>query len=89
MDFLSAFLVGLISTVVVGGVARLIAGSFTVHSLPGTAGFCIALGYVFGKFGQGGPLSRETALALTSFGGAALALLLIWFLLVRKSGTRV
>ena len=85
MDFLLAFFAGAIATLIAGAVARFLAGHFTVYSRPGSLAFCLALGYAIGKFGNGGPINRETMVALTTAGGSAIALVVLWWVLVRRN----
>jgi hypothetical protein len=70
---------------VIGGFARLNVGRLTVHSLPGTASFCVALGYAAGKIWNVWSVNPPTILNAATLAGMMAGLVWRWWLMARRN----
>ncbi len=82
---LGAFVTGFANTALTGAFAKFVARGFTTGHTINIAAFCVALGYVGGRFRYAGPIGSEAAIPLGSLAGALVALVGLWFWLLRRS----
>lgn len=81
---LGAFVTGFANTALTGAFAKFLARGFTTGRSVNIAAFCVALGYVAGRFRYSGPLGSEAAIALGGLAGALVALVGLWLWLLRR-----
>lgn len=82
--FILNILFAVLSTLLVGGVAKWVAGWFTTQPNTRIAGFAAACGYAIGKYSFAKPIGGNiTAPALAAL-GAVIGLVILWFILFRK-----
>lgn len=84
MIFVAAFFSALLTTLLVGAVARIVADLFASSRSARIAGFSVALGVALQRYSVGGPPNRETAVAVAAALGSMAALALLWFWLLKR-----
>jgi hypothetical protein len=85
MNLLVAFLSALIATALAGVMARIAIGFVSVERAAGFGAFCVALGYVAGRYSYSGPLDARAVEAGVAAAGAILALAGLWAWLLKKA----
>ena len=79
-----AFVLAFAGILVVGALARYIAGSFGTDRASRIAAFGVAVGYALGSFSHSGRATFEGLPAISAALGAVAALVALWAWLLRK-----
>ena len=87
MTMLFAFAIALVSTMLAGAIAYFVFKHFASNSAASIAAFWLTVGAAGVRYSYSGPPTEQTALAISAFLGAAVAIFLLWrWLLKRPAG---
>jgi hypothetical protein len=84
LNIIVNFLLALIATLLVSGVAKWIAGKFTAEGAR-IASFGVGCGYTIGKYSFVKPAGADISLNAAALAGALVALVMLWFILFRRN----
>jgi hypothetical protein len=89
MIMLLSFIAALVTVLLGGGIAYYIAKHFASNRAARIGAFWLLVGATVGRYFYFGPLIREAAPAFSALAGAALAILLLWRLLLKPLGNDI
>lgn len=85
MSLLAAFMIALISTLVIGALARIVVDLFSSSNRTAPiAGVSVAAGFALARSQYRGPMDIEALVALGSALGSLLAVALLWYALIKR-----
>ena len=86
LNIAANFLLAIIGTLLLAGVAKWIAGKLTTAEAARFVSFGFGCGYTVGKFSFVKPAGADVTLNIAALLGALVGLVMLWFLLFRDKG---
>ena len=85
ITLIMTFFGALLSTAIIGAVARFVIQIFSVTLPARFGGFCIAFGFAIARYSFDGPIDGRLMIAASASLGALMALIGLWYWLVAKA----